>query len=294
MKWHRLQFRDHGHISARGKLKSQVANACQLSFRGRHAQMSLVKIWLEIIHTCARWSTLDVWPVSSAIFTIDGYFHRHSWFWLNPCELKISRSCLLHCRAQTCIFCSQSYIRPWRIPTYIKYNQKNTMQRWQGRSRSLLRVVKWRICTCDLVSILLTQAPVCVFQNLMQRSAVPPPEASKLLWNGHHAKAFTAAWWSSKRWRYGLGPWIDPAAPAAASQIWTRLSFPPLASCWPVGDHFSPHISCSCASNLSVMWSRILTAWLFQIQVRANRGSSLMGNYLGRLSFRAFQMLKFW
>jgi hypothetical protein len=231
MKWHRLQFRDHGHISARGKLKSQVAKACQLSFRGRHAQMNLIEIWQEIIHTCARWSTLDVWPVSSAIFAIDGYFHRHSWFWLNPCELKISRSCLLHCRAQT----------------------------------------------CDLVLILLTQAPVCVFQNLMQRSAVPPPEASKLLWNGHHAKAFTAAWWSSKRWRYGLGPWIDPPTPAAASQIWTRLSFPPLASCWPVGDHFSPHISCSCASNLSVMWSRILTAWLFRIQVRANRASSLMG-----------------
>ena len=26
----------------------------------------------------------------------------------------------------------------------------------------------------------LSSAPVCVFQNLMQRSAVPPPEASRL------------------------------------------------------------------------------------------------------------------
>ena len=39
----------------------------------------------------------------------------------------------------------------------------------------------------------LSRAPVCVFQNLMQRSAVPPPEASRLDWKGHHARAFTAA-----------------------------------------------------------------------------------------------------
>ena len=32
-----------------------------------------------------------------------------------------------------------------------------------------------------------------VFQNLMLRSAVPPPEASRLAWKGHHASALTAA-----------------------------------------------------------------------------------------------------
>ena len=31
----------------------------------------------------------------------------------------------------------------------------------------------------ELVSIELSSAPVCVFQNLMQRSAVPPPDASR-------------------------------------------------------------------------------------------------------------------
>lgn len=31
---------------------------------------------------CAMCSTRAVWPVNSAIFTIVGYFHRHSWFWL--------------------------------------------------------------------------------------------------------------------------------------------------------------------------------------------------------------------
>jgi hypothetical protein len=42
--------------------------------------------------------------------------------------------------------------------------------------------------------MLLIQAPDCVFQNLMQRSAVPPPDASKLAWKGHQANALTAAW----------------------------------------------------------------------------------------------------
>ena len=35
--------------------------------------------------------------------------------------------------------------------------------------------------TCECVSIELSIAPVVVFQNLMQRSAVPPPDANRLL-----------------------------------------------------------------------------------------------------------------
>ena len=56
--------------------------------------------------------------------------------------------------------------------------------------------------TWELVSMEFTHAPVCVFQNLMHRSAVPPPDASRLLWNGHHASALTAALCSSSRCRY--------------------------------------------------------------------------------------------
>ena len=41
------------------------------------------------------------------------------------------------------------------------------------------------------------QAPVWVFQNLMQRSLSPPPDASKLLWNGHQARALTDDVWCS-------------------------------------------------------------------------------------------------
>ncbi len=37
---------------------------------------------------------------------------------------------------------------------------------------------------------------VAEFQKRMQRSAVPPPDASKPCWWGDHAMAFTAALWS--------------------------------------------------------------------------------------------------
>lgn len=46
--------------------------------------------------------------------------------------------------------------------------------------------------TCDLVSTELSMAPVSVFQVLMQRSALPPPLASRLDWKGHHASACRA------------------------------------------------------------------------------------------------------
>ena len=43
------------------------------------------------------------------------------------------------------------------------------------------------------VSTLLITDPVCVFQILIHRSAVPPPVANVLRSKGHHARAFTAA-----------------------------------------------------------------------------------------------------
>lgn len=41
--------------------------------------------------------------------------------------------------------------------------------------------------------------PFVVFQNRMQRSAVPPPEARSPCWWGDQARAFTAAWCCWKR-----------------------------------------------------------------------------------------------
>ena len=141
--------------------------------------------------------TREVWPVSSAIFTIDGYFHKVSWFCVNPCELSSSLSFLFQRRAHT----------------------------------------------CDPVSTEFRHAPVCVFQNLMHRSLPPPPVASKLLWNGHQASAFTAAMWSSSLCSHWLRPADGMEDAIDTSQMCRRLSLPPLASCCPDPDHLRPHTS---------------------------------------------------
>lgn len=57
---------------------------------------------------------------------------------------------------------------------------------------------------------------------MMVRSAVPPPVASRLAWKGHQARALTAAWCAVMR---------CDARSLAASQIISRLSLPPEASC---------------------------------------------------------------
>lgn len=53
-----------------------------------------------------------------------------------------------------------------------------------------------RLQTCEPVSVLCNACPVRVFQKRRQRSAVPPPEASRPCWWGDQAMAFTAARWS--------------------------------------------------------------------------------------------------
>lgn len=50
-----------------------------------------------------------------------------------------------------------------------------------------------RLHTCEPVSMHCRGWPVSVFQKRMQRSAVPPPEASSPCWCGDQAMAFTAA-----------------------------------------------------------------------------------------------------
>lgn len=117
--------------------------------------------------------------------------------------------------------------------------------------------------TCDWVSTLSMQDPVWVFQNFMHRSAVPPPEASRCDWKGHHARALTAAWCSSKRWRHGVDGCSVEDIPADdmtdTSQMWRRLSLPPLASCWPDGAHLRPQTSWLCPTNCEIKWSLIRT-----------------------------------
>lgn len=50
-----------------------------------------------------------------------------------------------------------------------------------------------RLHTCEPVSMHCSGWPVSVFQNRIQRSAVPPPDASSPCWCGDQAIAFTAA-----------------------------------------------------------------------------------------------------
>lgn len=79
---------------------------------------------------------------------------------------------------------------------------------------------------------------VTVFQNRMQRSAVPPPEATRPCWCGDHAMALTAAWCSEKRM---VGTVL------LMPQMKSWLSFPPEASSRSSGDHLRPH---TCAQGV--------------------------------------------
>ena len=74
-----------------------------------------------------------------------------------------------------------------------------------------------------------------MFQNRMQRSAVPPPLASSPCWWGDQAMAFTAA-------RCSL--YVCTGLVLVMFHTYSLLSLPPEARCWWSGDHFRPHTSC--------------------------------------------------
>lgn len=82
------------------------------------------------------------------------------------------------------------------------------------------------------VSMVLSAEEVAVFQNRMQRSAVPPPDARRPCWWGDQAMALTAAEWSVKR---------STGVEECRFQMKSWLSLPPLAISRSSGDHFSPH-----------------------------------------------------
>mmetsp|Transcript_11178 Transcript_11178/g.38072 ORF Transcript_11178/g.38072 Transcript_11178/m.38072 type:complete len:221 (+) Transcript_11178:472-1134(+) len=103
-----------------------------------------------------------------------------------------------------------------------------------------------RLHTWEPVSTQLSAALVCVFQNRMQRSAVPPPDASRPFWCGDHAIAFTAAVCSLKR---------STGLVECGCQTKSLLSLPPEASCRPSWDHLRPHTSCLWPVSLYRYWS---------------------------------------
>ena len=88
--------------------------------------------------------------------------------------------------------------------------------------------------TCDLVSTSFKHCPLPVFHRQMRLSAVPPPEASKFAWKGHHDSALTAAWCLLM---------VNLAWLRLDSQMLSTLSLPPEASCVDWGHHLRPQTS---------------------------------------------------
>lgn len=100
--------------------------------------------------------------------------------------------------------------------------------------------------TCDLESIESMSVPLLTFQNFIQRSAVPPPVAKTFGCHGHHARARTAAWCWLNMWSGSVTPFgVSTLAlvPVIDGQIFTKLSFPPLAKYLKSFDHLRPHTS---------------------------------------------------
>lgn len=79
----------------------------------------------------------------------------------------------------------------------------------------------WLPASVDIVHV-----PVLTFQNLIVRSAQPPPLARIEGCHGHHARALTAAKWSLNVYK---GAVSVPCPVIAADHNCTKLSLPPLA-----------------------------------------------------------------
>ena len=116
-----------------------------------------------------------------------------------------------------------------------------------------------------------------MFQNFIDWSLEPPPDARRCLYHGHQAKAFTAALWSVKQYLgcdetnefYELSmPKAPPRILELMSQMQRILSLPPLASCYPSGLHFKPHTSWRCPKNvLTMLWESgalISFVWIWE------------------------------
>ena len=100
-----------------------------------------------------------------------------------------------------------------------------------------------------------------MFLKRKKNSALPlqsspvslPPHTAQSLWRGSlHTLLLQIS--SDDELYLCIGLWLS------ADQMCSRLSFPPLASCSPPGDHASPQISCSCPRKVPVTCSRFLHA----------------------------------
>lgn len=121
-------------------------------------------------------------------------------------------------------------------------------------TNSLTFLANIKLHTCDPASTHLVSVPVIVFQNLIVRSAVPPPDTRSPCWWGDQARAFTAAVCFKKE---AVGMLDD------ILQRFSLLSLPPEANCCPSNDHFNPQTSC--------LWPVILFMYSSPIRISRRR-----------------------
>ena len=145
-----------------------------------------------VLQSAGSWSWC-IQEQEGQTLAMEGYFQRQSWFWLKPWLLRISFSCRLHCSAHTCAAPCTLSVRYPCASGLLLTGCLQSMCGLQKQACSSDSAKQGCALTWDPVSMELRRAPVWVFQNLMLRSAVPPPEASRLAWKGHQASAFTAA-----------------------------------------------------------------------------------------------------
>lgn len=152
-------------------------------------------------------------------------------------------------------------------------------------TNSLACLDQARLQTWDPVSMHCSGCEVKVFQNRIQRSAVPPPEASRPCWWGDQAMALTAARWSmyvctgvSDEWfhtsswnnsrlcqKKHVTFWHWESVTYNGDRNFTVLSLPPEASSWWSVLHFRPHTSCLCPCSRLSDWSGGVRTSLWRI-----------------------------
>ena len=207
-------------------------------------------------------STRAVCPVNSHCFCMDGYFQIVNWLLAYPWAEMIS------------LYLSESnWIEWWKGSDQLKndiYKNKIRINLecekvWKQKMNKSTHVFDHsNEQTCDLESIESMSVPLLTFQNFIQRSAVPPPVAKTFGCHGHHARARTAAWCWLNMWSGSVTPFgVSTLAlvPPIDGQIFTKLSFPPLAKYLKSVDHFRPHTSCVCPVNVVTLWSLWRTSW---------------------------------
>ena len=153
-----------------------------------------------------------------------GYFHSVNWFCEKPETQQVSNidpsilDSSTHSRQYFSILSVLNLKYQVLIRSEMNYRaMKGALYSSLTTATSILEICQNNTCSVGsttggishFVSIVLIQAPLWTFQNLIVRSVVPPPEASKLCSKGHHAIAFTAAWNQNTEWVNSSEYWVS-------------------------------------------------------------------------------------